>query len=131
MHDFRRVMDVADYLSQMEGEEYNRSAISRYYYSVFGCTRLYLILILKEYEFCYRNDIHKRICERLANSNDDTEKSLGNSLDKLRELRNLADYDWYEKDAEFFMDNLHYVRSESLFGIEQLESLKQFPPYEV
>ena len=94
MFDFRRLRDVADYLAQMEGEEYDRSAISRYYYSLFGCVRLYLILILGETDFEYGKDIHKRICNRLINSNDPTEHSLGKSLDKLRQLRNMADYDW-------------------------------------
>ena len=60
MFDFAKVFDVAVFLNQIEAEEYDRSAISRYYYSVFGCARLYLILIMSEFEFCSRQNIHKK-----------------------------------------------------------------------
>ena len=70
MFDFRKVCDVADCLALMDGEEYNRSAISRYYYSVFCCARLYLILVKGENSFISGRDVHKRVCDRLTKSND-------------------------------------------------------------
>lgn len=129
MYDFRRVRDVANYLAQINREEYVRSAISRYYYSLFGCTRLYLVLIMNEYEFENGNDVHTRICDRLKKSDDSTEHSLGKRLEKLRELRNLADYDWNEKDKDFFFRNLNYIENETQKGLDQVETLRQSPPY--
>lgn len=72
MFDFSKLWDVSDYLAQMDGEEYDRSAISRYYYSLFGCVRLYLVLVLGETNFAYGRNIHKRVCDRLIDSNDST-----------------------------------------------------------
>ena len=61
----------------------------------------------------YGKDIHKRVSKRLSNSNDFTEASIGYILDDLRYLRNLADYDWYEKDSSFFKRKLDFVSKES------------------
>ena len=131
MYDFGKVRDVADYLAKMDGEEYNRSAISRYYYSLFGSVRLYLILVLDETNFAKGKNVHGRVCDRLTGSNDSTEKSLGKILDKLRGLRNLADYDWYQEDSLFFEENVHIACEVSRKGLEQLESLKKSPPFKL
>lgn len=129
MFSFEKFYDVGEYISQKDGEEYDRAAISRYYYSIFGCSRLYLIFILGEYDFQKGTDVHKRICNRLKESNDSTEHALGLTLDKLRQIRNFADYDWYEKDESFFEKKLMYVKKESKIGLEQLNALKNSPPY--
>ena len=131
MFDFRKVSDVANYLAQMDGEEYDRSAISRYYYSLFGCVRMYLVLILGEANFEYGKDIHRRICNRLIDSDDSTEHSLGKTLEKLRQLRNMSDYDWVNKDSDFFKNKLEFVRKESKMGLEQVNSLRKSPPFVV
>ena len=131
MFDFRKVRDVADYLALMDGEEYNRSAISRYYYSLFGCARLYLIIVLGETNFLRGNDIHIRICNRLMDYNDPTEHSLGITLDNLRQLRNLADYDWNVDDSDFFERKLNLVQKESKMGLQQLDALRNSPPFVV
>ena len=131
MFDFKKVFNVANYLAAMDGEEFNRSAISRYYYSVFCCARLYLILVLGENSFFDGNDIHKRVIMRLSNSNDSTEASIGYILDDLRYLRNLADYDWHEKDSSFFKQNLDFASKESKMGLEQVDALKASPPFEL
>ena len=128
MFDFRNVKDVADYLALREGEEYSRSAISRYYYSLFGCSRLYLILIMHETEFISGKNIHKRICDRLKNSDDPTENSIGGILENLRQIRNQADYDWEKYDGSFVEKRLNFVKKESRIGLEQLEALKNSPP---
>lgn len=131
MFDFRKVRDVADYLDLMEGEEYDRSAISRYYYSLFGCTRLYLVLIMQETEFLYGKDVHRRICDRLKQSDNPTENALGRILDDLRDIRNYADYDWDEVDSSFFKKRLNFVKKESKMGLDQINALKNAPPYRV
>ncbi len=131
MFDFRKVWQVANHLARENGEEYNRSAISRYYYSLFCCARLYLLLIMHEYEFGYGKNVHNRVCNRLKNSNDFTEHSLGKRLEKLRELRNFADYDWNIKDSEFFRKNLNFAKNESKRGLEQIDALKRSPPYDI
>lgn len=131
MYDFRKVWQVADYLAQLDSEEYVRSAISRYYYSLFGCVRIYLVVIRHEYSFEYGSDVHQRVCMRLKNSTDSTEHSLGKRLEKLRELRNLADYDWMRKDEEFFLKNISYVKNESLKGLNEVDALRQSPPFEL
>lgn len=114
-----------------DGEEFNRSAISRYYYSIFCCARLYLILVLGENTFIDGNDIHKRVSSRLSESNDLTESSVGHILDRLRQLRNLADYDWYEKDSTFFKQNVKFAQKESKVGLQQVEALRKSPPFEL
>lgn len=131
MFDFRKVCDVADYLALRDGEEYTRSAISRYYYSLFCCARLYLILVIGETIFFTNKDIHKKVCNRLIESSDLTESSVGFKLDRLRYLRNLADYDWYEKDNLFFNNKLNFTCSEAKTGIEQLDSLRNSLLYKV
>ena len=131
MYDFGKVHDVANYLAKMDGEEYNRSAISRYYYSLFGSVRLYLIFVLNETNFAKGKDVHTRVCNRLIDSSDSTEISIGKILDKLRNLRNLADYDWYQEDSLFFEENVHIACEESQKGLKQLDALKKSPPYKV
>ena len=131
MFDFAKVFDVAVFLNQIEAEEYDRSAISRYYYSVFGCARLYLILIMNELEFCSRRDIHKKVSDRLKNSNNPTKNALGRILEELRDLRNLADYDWYNQDSEFYKKRVNFAQKESKTGLQQVEALKKSPPFKI
>lgn len=128
MFDFRKLKDVAEYLASKEGEEYDRSAISRYYYALFGSARIYLILVLGELEFVMGRNVHRRICDRLIYSSDSTEHSLGITLDKLRQIRNFADYDWETKDSSYFEEKLDFVKKESRIGLEQIEALKNSPP---
>lgn len=128
MFDFRKVKDVAEYLSLKEGEEYDRSAISRYYYALFGCARMYLIRVLGELDFVKGRNVHRRICDRLIYSSDPMEHSLGMTLDKLRQIRNFADYDWETKDSSYFDEKLDFVKKESRIGLEQIEALRNSPP---
>ena len=58
MFDFSKFSYVGDYLSLKNCEENNRSAISRYYYSVFGSVRIYLVLFLNEFEFLDNFKVH-------------------------------------------------------------------------
>ena len=51
MFDFSNFERVADFLVKIDDEAFKRSAISRYYYSLFDPVRLYLIFVLNEGEF--------------------------------------------------------------------------------
>lgn len=130
MFDFRKVNNVADFISQRDDEEFNRSAISRYYYSLFCCARVYLIFVMNESQFAKGNDIHKKVCERLTSSNDSTEVSLGKRLDALRQLRNRADYHWLE-DPSFFKKRVAFASKESKSGLGEVQALKTAPPYNI
>lgn len=131
MFDFSRFLDVGDCLVQFDDEACIRSAISRYYYAIFCCIRRYLIDIMHEYEFEKRFDVHNMIYKRLILSNDSTERSLGESLNDLRELRNCADYDWKNYSLDFFKENLLDVRKESKLAIQQIRALRNSPPYDL
>jgi len=86
---------------------------------------------MNEDEFLKNNNIHSRVCNRLMQSNDLTEHALGKILDKLRENRNLADYDWSDENSSFFKQNVEYIRNESKAGLQQIESLRNSPPFRV
>lgn len=129
MFDFSKFSDVGDYLSLKNCEENNRSAISRYYYSVFGSVRMYLVLFLNEFEFIDNFRVHSRICDRMGNSDDNTESEIGEILDDLREIRNYADYEWDKFDEDYFKKNLVKVRNNSKLALDEVESLKKSPPF--
>ncbi len=88
-----------------------------------------MILVLGETSFVWGSDVHRRICDRLKYSDDPTEHSLGKTLDKLRQLRNLSDYDWENTDSEFFQNRLTFVQKESQIGLQQVDALKKSPPF--
>lgn len=128
MFDFSRFFDVAENLIRKNDEANIRSGISRYYYSGFGLVRKYLIDEMNETEFRSGFKIHKRIIERLISSQDNTEVSIGEKLSDLKELRNDADYDW-SLDMDYFQQHLDDVKMKSGEVIEQVEALKNSPPY--
>lgn len=130
MFDFSNYYDVGDYLANISEEAYIRSGISRYYYSGFCSVRNYLVETMGETEFNNGYNIHKRICDRLIDSEDDTEVSIGEKLGDLKELRNYADYDW-SIDFDFFMVNLISVQRDSEIILEQVQALKNAPPYKI
>lgn len=129
MFDFLKLRNVANLLAKQGGEEFDRSAISRYYYSLFGCARLYLILVMGETSFLKTKSIHTKVCMRLKDSDDSTEKELGKILYDLRQLRNIADYEWDKYDSSFFEKRLDFVSKESKVGIQHVNALKKSPPY--
>lgn len=127
MFDYEEYRLVGDLLAQIEKESYQRSAISRYYYSLFNPVRNYLIFVLNEFDFIRGTDFDKRICNRLMQSNDDTEKALGLILDELRQLRNDADYNW-NLNSEYFEECLNDVKSNIDMGFDYLNALRSSPP---
>lgn len=86
MFDFSLYCGVADYLVKIPTEANIRSGISRYYYAGLCCVRNYLVETMNETEFINGFRIHKRICDRLINSQDDTEASIGEKLIFLKNL---------------------------------------------
>lgn len=85
---------------------------------------------MDETEFIDGFKIHKRVCDRLIQSQDDTEASIGEKLNFLKELRNEADYDW-RLDLDYFNENLGTVKKDSKQILEQIEALKTSPPFEL
>ncbi len=130
MFDFSHYYDVGDYLINIPSEANIRSGISRYYYSGLCCVRRYLVETMNETEFINGFNIHKRICDRLINSCDDTEASIGEKLIQLKELRNNADYDWI-LGFDYFNENLNNVQRDSKIILEQIEALRNSPPLEL
>ncbi|WP_407411108.1 hypothetical protein [Methanobrevibacter sp.] len=130
MFDYEEYKLVGDLLAQIEMECYQRSAISRYYYALFNPVRSYLIFVLNEFDFIRGADFHKRICNRLMQSNDDTEKALGLILDELRQLRNDADYNW-NLNSSYFEESLKDVKSNIELGFDYLNALRNSPPLEL
>ena len=131
MFDFSKFSDVGNYLSNVNNEEYARSSVSRYYYSVFGSARLYLIFIMGENDFREYGDVHSKLCNRLKESEDNTESTVGMSLEKLRQLRNLADYDWNDDNPYFFNERVDFIKKESDLALTQIEALKKSPPFRI
>ena len=73
-------------------EEYQRSAVGRFYYAAFG--------LVKNYYEDKSNDSHSFLINELEKSYGD-EKALGENLRKIRRFRNYADY-----DSKFYMKNV-------------------------
>ena len=113
MFDFSKFRDVGNSLTDFDGEEYTRSAIGRYYYSVFCCARIYLVFVMREDDFRIFSDIHARVCKRLIESEDNTESAVGETLDELRMLSNLADYDWDDSKQDYFKKRVSLAKKES------------------
>lgn len=131
MFDFSKFWDVGNSLSNFDGGEYSRSAIGRYYYAVFCCARIYLIYCLNETDFNKFVDIHARVCDRLIGSDDNTESAIGKTLEVLRDLRNLADYNWDDSNQTFFKDEILFAKKESELALMQIEALKKSPPLKI
>lgn len=89
--DFKKLYCVGDSLKDYsKEEEYQRSAVTRYYYSVFHHVKDY-------YERSFRKVLpskngHSILIESLENSPFENERKLGEKLRYLRNNRNHADY---------------------------------------
>ena len=130
MFDFQEFFASAKRLVEWGGEANVRSGISRYYYSALGSVRTYLVEIMGEDEFLDGYKIHRRIYNRLIDSDDNTEVSIGEKLLDLKEIRNEADYDW-KLDLNHFNEHLDDVQVKSEIILQEVEALKKSPPYKV
>lgn len=120
---------VADELAKNSNEAYIRSSIDRYYYSLFGSSREYLIKQREKY-FLKRGgrDIHQRVKDELVKSENLNENELGETLDKLRKYRNQASYDKQKFRKDYFEKILNRVEFETKTGFQSLNYLKRNPP---
>jgi uncharacterized protein (UPF0332 family) len=114
----RDFLDVADELSDGEGEAHWRSAVSRAYYAAFHVARRLLI----ELGFVppRSEQVHAYLCRRLNNSNHAEVTRSARRLERLRDLRNAADYD---VDLPFDDDSLSEAISKALDVIGLLEEV--------
>ena len=131
MFDFSKFCEIGDILAQIDDEAYIRSAIGRYYYSILCCARIYLVEIKNEYEFRSKHNIHRKICDYLMSSKNDTEQSIGEILDELREIRGYADYDWENKNYVFFASQLNDTKRNTKLVLDQINALKKSPPFDL
>ena len=119
--DWKKNKDVGIHLmNHSSKEEYQRSSISRFYYSCFGPSKEY-------YENSFRRilstrDAHKTLINELKNSPFFEEQQLGKKLKKLRAQRNRADYN--KKSQHFSVIKSKRI-VEDIFSI--LEGLKKHP----
>ena len=117
--DWRRFYDVGFCMKNIsKKEEFQRSAVGRYYYAAFGTVKNY-------YERNYEKSIpsrdgHQVLINNLLKSKIDTEREIGKRLDKFRRIRNFADY-----NPIFYISNVK--KAEELYNeiIQLLDSLEK------
>ena len=124
MYNFKEFYDIAEELNQTDDESHIRSAINRNYYSLFGESRKYLVEVKGKTYLTTKRGIHGKVCGTLMNSKDPTEKYIGQILLNLIEIRGFADYDWKEKDSNYFKAIQPKVKEDVEKGLESLEYLK-------
>ena len=91
---WERFIDVAEHLRKFsKREEYQRTAVGRYYYACFLEARDYYKLKTKKN--LGRFSAHKRLIKYFQNSDNTIEKDIGEKLEELQKMRNNADYDEY------------------------------------
>ena len=128
MFEWSDFSDVADELAKNSKEAYIRSSIDRYYYSLFGSSREYLIKQREKY-FLKKGgrNIHQRVKDELIKSDNLNENEIGELLDELREQRNKSSYD-KKYNNKYFEKNLNTIQKDIKLAFESLEYLKRNPP---
>ena len=122
---------IADELAKRDDETAIRSAISRYYYAVFGSARLYLIDYKNRQSLANKtSNVHRDVKNILEYSPDETESEIGENLNKMRKLRNDADYDW-KKDKRYFKKEIKGIKKKSHDCLNSIEYLKNNPPIDL
>lgn len=100
LFDWRRFYDVGFCMKNIsKKEEFQRSAVGRYYYAAFGTVKNY-------YEKKYNTTIpskdgHQVLINNLKKSKIRNEREIGKKLDKFRKIRNFADY-----NSIFYISNV-------------------------
>lgn len=121
MFDWIKFVLLANQLLEDDNEESIRSAISRLYYGFFGISRRYLINV-KNKNYLRRKDnmIHYTAYKELLNSTDVNENQIAQILNKLRLVRNNADYDDVFHSKEFFENFLEANEDDILIAFGAL-----------
>ena len=123
MFQWKDFKTVGDELMINSQEAYIRCATSRYYYSIFGSTREYLINIMNKYQFRNGKDIHKRVYDELIKSKDPNEVNLAECLKFLREVGNrLIMIDFFKNNSDKIVDTTNDA-------FDSLNVLMNNPPY--
>ena len=98
-----------------------RSAISRAYYASFCKARNHLRDIEKERGLGKSLQVHQLVIERFERSDSKAKKDIGTALDRLRKIRNIADYQDMFHDLEATaLQSLQYAEE----VIESLDKLR-------
>ena len=111
--DWEKFLDVAEHLrNYSQEEEYQRTAVGRYYYACYLVARdiYYNLTGVREGTFIS----HKKLINFFEHSRNNTEKTIGRNLRYLRDNRNAADYN---KDFDFIFLSDSKVRSRRIFNL--------------
>lgn len=119
LFDWKRFYDVGFCMKNIsKREEFQRSAVGRYYYAAFGTVKNY-------YEEKYETtiptrDTHQILINNLKKSKIKDEREIGKKLKKFRRIRNFADY-----NSIFYISNVK--KAEELYNeiIQLLEILEE------
>lgn len=124
MYNFEEFYEIGEELAQKDTEAHIRSAINRDYYALFGESRKYLVEVRGKKYLKTKIGIHTKVCNTLRYSKDSTENYVGDILFNLMEIRGFADYDWKEKDFDYFKKVFPRIKEDVKKGLESLEYLK-------
>ena len=119
LFDWRRFYDVGFCIKNIsKKEEFQRSAVGRYYYAAFGTVKDY-------YEEKHETNIpskdsHQILINNLKKSKNKNEREIGKKLKKFRRIRNFADY-----NPIFYISNVK--KAEELYNeiIQLLDILEK------
>ena len=125
MYDFNEFYKIGNELSLKDDEAHIRSAINRDYYALFGESRKYLVEVRGKKYLTTKNGVHTKVCNGLRFSKDPSEKYVGDILFHLKKVRGHADYDWTEKNIDYFKKSLVQTRNDVQNGLESLEYLNR------
>lgn len=129
MFDWMKFVILASILLKSDEEEYIRAGISRYYYGIFGIIRRYLINVKHNYYLNHKSgEVHYEILEELRLSDDITEKEISKFFNKLRKVRNQADYD-DNLDIDHFKKFLKNNENNFEVIVNAIEYFKNHPNY--
>lgn len=129
MFNWKKFIDLGNNLLAEENEEFVRTAISRFYYGLFGVLRRYLINVRHKYYLLSGGAwVHGSVFDELENSCDSTERKISQILNKLRNARNLADYDG-QYDVSFFIEFLEKNKNDLEIAFDAIDYFKSHPNY--
>ena len=103
-------------------EEYQRSAVGRFYYAAFGLVKNYYEE--NHHQKVPSNGAHFYLIKNLKKSNFKEEVDLGVNLEKLREYRNHADY-----RNKFYLFNVKRAEKKYKTIVKILDDLDENPLY--
>lgn len=129
MFDWNQFIILSYLLLREDGEEYVRSAISRLYYGLFGVLRRYLINVKSKGYLQNRNgNVHRKVYLELKHSGDVTQNEISEIFNKLRVVRNQADYDG-NFDVSYFKKFLYDNKKDLEIAFGAIDYFKNHPDY--